>query len=333
MSATIQDVAEDVGLSKSTVSRILNRQENAMVSAETKERVFEAVRRLGYQPNRAARALATGRSDLLSIWTPDLRSSYAARILDHIHSAARSAGYGVLIGTTSDSPGWLSHLELLSQWPVDGIIVLDSPFYVDSYRNIRPESKTPIVGIGAYCSSEHSCARLDTYAGGQLAMDELLGMNRTRIAFACDEALLHCHPTDPRLQSYKDAMRNNSLEEHYIALPARTRTDAFSASKEAFESQRIPDAIFCYNDDIAIGIHKALMETGVTIPDEVALVGHDGVIDTGFVIPQITTVSYDYEKMCHDAFRVLSEHIADPESPNKQILISPILLSSVSTRS
>lgn len=317
------DVAKLAGVSKTTVSYVLNKRMDVAIPDETRQRVLDAAKELDYTPNRAARALATGKTQLIALWTPDLFAPYYAKVIHHIQYQLKRSHYELMVADTSTYIEWEAHLHRLSQWPVDGIIALDSPTYVSKFLEIQVNQHIPLVTMGVYKEDRTDCVLQDIYPGAWDAIQHLIDSNHKRIAYMVDQD----HPDDEaRNVAYKTAMKKIGKPEEYIIIEERTRESAYRVLKQYIASNGCPDAIFCHNDDMSIGANRALQDLGIRVPDDVALTGYDGIIDTEFTYPRLTTVVSPTEEMCAVAWELLQQRIADPTRPPEQIIIIPHLI-------
>jgi LacI family transcriptional regulator len=323
------DVARRAGVSKTTVSYVLNGRTDVAISGETRQRVLDAARDLDYTPNRAARALATGRTQLIALWTPCLYPPYYAKVIHHIQVQLKQSHYEMMVADTSTYIEWEAHLDRLSQWPVDGIIALDSPAYVSRFLEISGNRHVPLVTMGVYKDDHAVGVLLDIYPGAWDAMRHLLASGRRRVAYMVDRDRL---PGEARHGAYSAAMREVNLPEEYIIITERTPESAYQGVTEHVTACGCPDAIFCHNDDMAVGVNRALRDLGFRVPEDVAITGYDGIADTEFTDPRITTVVTPAEEMCATAWNLLQQRIAAPSDQVQHIYFRPRLVVRESSR-
>lgn len=315
------------GVSKTTVSYVLNGRTDVAITEETRQRVFDAARELDYSPNRAARALATGHTQLVALWTPILFQPYYAGVIHHVQQQLKGSHYEMMVADTSAYVDWEAHLERLSQWPVDGIIALDSPSYVSKFLEITANHRTPLVTMGVHPVDRVDSVSLDIYPGAWDAVQHLLQTGCRRMAY-----LTHVdrHVSEPRHAAYMRAVREAGLPEEYITADL-TRASAHRAIMDFIPTHGCPDAIFCHNDDMAIGANRALRDLGLHVPEDVIISGYDGTDDAVFTDPRLTTVSSPAEEMVATAWRLLRKRIAEPSRPPERVVLTPRLLVREST--
>lgn len=321
---TRNDVAKLANVSGCTVSYVLNGRTDVAVTDNTRFRILSAAEELGYRPNRAARALVTGSTHIVSIWTGHL-SPYYSLVVNHLRQQVRLHGFEMLITDIEALPD----SQMQSLWTVDGIIAVDYPDYAKAFLSQHPGFRTPIVGIGAYCAEHLDFVGVDLYAGAREAVEHLLASGRHRIAFVRGGG----NPaTDPRAIAYADAMKDAGRETEYVILPGFTRADARQGIRAYVAHSGCPEGLFCHNDDTAIGVYRGLCDLGLRVPDQVALVGFDGIEDAEYLECPITTVVQPVEQMCQLGWAYLTERIKDPALPPQTTVLRPRLEIRASTR-
>lgn len=324
-----EDVARRSGVSKTTVSYVLSGKANSGIPEITRKKVLDAAAELGYIPNRAAQSLRTGKTKLIGLWMSVLGPPYYAAIVDTVQDILREYGYEMMVADTAPHPDWEAHLERLSGWPVDGIIAFDSPRYVQAFLERFGPMAPPIstMGVATVESCDHVV--LDLQAGSVAAMDHLMSLNRSRVAFLSDA--IGMTGSDPRFEAYRDAINKAHALPEIISIPQRSRRCAYEAMLRYVKTNGHPGAIFCFNDDLAIGSLRALLDLGLSVPDDVALVGHDGIDDTEFCAPRLTTVGLDSRAMCEIAWRHLHARLEEPTLPLQAARLTSNLIAREST--
>lgn len=310
---TRNDVARVANVSGCTVSYVLNGRTDVAISEATRTRVLAAAEQLGYRPNRAARALVTGSTHIVSIWAGHLSPFYSL-VVNHLRSKIRMHGFEMLITDIEAAPD--SHAQSL--WPVDGIIAIEYPECADAFMNRHPDFRTPIVSIGAYYAENMDFVGVDLYTGAREAVEHLLASECRRIAFVREaESRL----ADPRVIAYADAMKDAGREPEYIVVQGNTRADTRLAAREYAASRSCPDGLFCHNDDMAIGVYRGLRDLGIRVPDQAAIVGCDGIEEGEYLECPLTTIVQPVEEMCEQGWQCLQRRIADPSIPFQKTLL------------
>ncbi|WP_278236646.1 LacI family DNA-binding transcriptional regulator [Isoptericola sp. AK164] len=299
------DVAALAGVSHQTVSRVLN--EHPSVREATRERVQAAIDELGYRRNSAARALVTSRSATLGVVTTGSALFGPTSTLIAVEEAARDRSYFVSVATlrSYDTASMHQALEHFMAQGVDGIVVI-APHAavasaVESFR-----APVPVVVVAALegattsdgpASSTMSVA-VDQRAGARLATEHLLDLGHANVVHVAG-------PQDwfdarERWAGWREALVARGIQ------PARPRECSWSAGDgyaagrdlaEAVGSGEGPTAVFAGNDQLALGVLRALWERGLRVPDDVSVVGFDDVAGSAYFVPPLTTVRQPFAEL------------------------------------
>lgn len=332
MKPTLSDIARQTGLSVATVSRALHRSDSPNVSAATRRRVSEVARGLGYRPNLAGRVLATGRSHTVSYWTFDAFAPYYAMVASHITREASRRGYMIITNSTFDPAHALEpELHPLQASTAlhsgfDGVIACDVAYPGNAFAAELRSLKTPFVGIGLNYPEAGDYVGLDLYAGATEAVRHLLDGGCRRIAMMCQHQ--RNGGSDPRARAYSDVLKEAGLEPEWILVEYHSRQHGCEAAAEytAKKSSALPEAIFCLNDEIAVGCYRGLCDVGVRVPDDIRLIGCDGTEEAAYQACPITSIAPPVAEMCRLAWNALETRIADPTGPLQQIILQPTLV-------
>ncbi len=312
--ASITELANDLNLSKGTVSRILN-DASAPYNSKTRHRVLTRAAELGYGPNPVARALATGRTDTIAVWTRHLQSFYHSWVVSALSRQAAAGDFNLLIrlygqyGTVPTSTGSLRPLVLSDS--VDGVITHGLP--PDEWlARFRGSSRAvPIVVTGAAASPY-----IPDYVGLNLSQAARAGVEHlVETGFHRIAMLALPNTKDARYISYVSVMTEAGLPQEFIPLQETSRKEIRRQFREYVAERGHPDAVFCHNDDAAIAVYRALCDLGLRVPEDVALVGCDGIEDTEFLPVPITTIVQPVEEMSRIAWEFLKNRMENPEAP------------------
>src|SRR5436305_12867232 len=262
MSATLADIARELGISKMTVSRAINN--NPLVKPRTRDRVLEVSRRLNYQPNHFARALATNRSYLIGVIVPDLMHSYFAEILHGIGSVARSAKFQIVIGNSEEHVSReIDEVEALVL-RTDGLII--APCVPASKSEIYTKmiaGGTKMVLIDRTLDGLHCpMVSTDDVEVGVLATEHLIRLGHKRIGHLRGTMT---STSKKRFEGYKKALASHNFpaDKSLIRECGLMESDGYRAMKEWLTDGNVPTAIFAVNDPTAIGAMQATDESGV----------------------------------------------------------------------
>lgn len=323
MAVTLQNIADTAKVAVSTVSRVLNNRNDPHISEKTANRIIQAARELGYQPNLAARALVTGQTNTIALWTSEVYPSlysYTIHSLRHILKLSKYELQIVEMEKHYDSDGILPSISF---WQPDGLLVFEVPWYVEEYINAGGNIPKPLVSMGVNIMQNGDYVGIDIYSGVVEAMEHLYNSGRRRIAFlmASDEIIAE----DQRYLAYKHVMEKAGLETECITFPKESSIDQRRAARKGIaqyvKQHGCPDAIFCYNDETAVGGYRGLRDIGVRIFDDVALVGCDGIEDTEYMDTPISTIVQPLSEMCDIGWDFLKHRIDDPSMPQQKAML------------
>ncbi len=311
------DVAAHAGVSMQTVSRVANGLTN--VGADTRERVLSSMRTLGYRPNGAARALRSGRFRTLGVVTFGLSSYGTMRTLEAIAVAASGAGYALTVMPVGrpKQADVNSALGRLSEQAVDGIIALVETHILDRSTLELPPGLSAVV-IDSTERADYPQVDADQAGGARQATEHLLGLGHATV----------WHIAGP-VSSYAAARREGAWRETLQAagasVPEVLRGD-WSTTSGYEQGRRIasrPDvtAVFAANDQMALGLLRALHEAGRTVPGDVSVVGFDDMDGADSFWPPLTTVRQDFEAVGARAVELLIREVDGEPDPVRGLLL------------
>lgn len=314
---SIKDIAAAAQVTPGTVSKVLNGKETAVrISTRTAQRIREAAQALGYQPNRAAQALSMGKTMQIALWVPHLMEPYYAEMVHYANGCLQRSGYDMLVSDAAVTGDWQSHLARMSNLTVDGILACDSPVYIRAYLGQRGPRRMPIVGFGSGMSAVVGMAdvvRLDLRGGMLAVLEHLVGQGR--------RSLLYISPgqsataDDERYSAFVDFCAHGDCAWEILKLADYSPETARVAARAYLSRAHRPDALVCFSDDVALGVHRAVMELGIRMPEEMSLVGHSGIRDCQFLSPRLSTVNHPGEQMCERAWSILQSRLDSPDCP------------------
>lgn len=291
--AVMTDVARLAGVSHQTVSRVING--HPRVRPETRDRVVRAMAELSYRPNAMARALASRRSRVLGVVSFDTILFGPASTLLGIERAARAAGYGISIVTLEkvDRRGVLSAVEALDAQGVDGIIIIAPQMAAAAALHSLPPGMAAVAVEAGQDSGLPSVA-VDQVAGARLAVRHLLELGHWTVWHIAG-------PSDWLEAGDRIIGWRQTLEEAGAAAPPIIAGDWSARSGYAAGTALAgnPDvtAVFVANDQMALGLLRALHERGVRVPTDISVVGFDDIPEAEFMLPPLTTVRQDFDEV------------------------------------
>lgn len=302
----MMDVARLAGVSHQTVSRVLNG--HPTVRPHTRERVLEAMRQLDYHRNSAARALVTNRSDTLGLITFDTTLFGPSSMVYSIERAAQEAGYFVSIASvrSMDGPAVTDAVSRLREQAVDGIVtVLPVDSALAALAQVPPE--IPLVGVGVADATGVPMVSVDNAAGAALATQHLLELGHATVYHISGPA--GWPETRQRLAGWRTALRAAGAAEPPVLGGDWSPKSGYEAARLLASDPRVT-AIYCANDQMALGAQHALHEAGRAMPEQVSLVGFDDVPEAAYFCPPLSTVRQDFSALGSASLAMLLEQIA-----------------------
>lgn len=290
----LRDVAERAGVSIRTVSNVVNGY--ARVSEERRARVEAAVAELGYQPNLMARNLRQGRTGMIALVVPELDVPYFAELNRAIVTKARQHGYTVVVDQTDGEPDREREIVMGGSMAAmfDGVIL--SPLALSQADLAHRDPSRPLVLLGErIAGSTYDHVAIDNVAAARAATEHLFDIGRSRVAAIGDQPWESGETAQLRTAGFRQAheARRRKLDESLIVTNRRFHhSDGAEAMAALLEHPKgPPDAVFCYNDLLALGAIRTLLSRGVRVPEDVAVVGFDDIEAGRFNTPSLTTIS------------------------------------------
>lgn len=308
----LRDVAERAGVSLSTVSRVLTGR--TPVSKSLRARVETAVAELGYRPNAAAQTLVSGRRRMVAVLARNtVRFGYAAT-LQGIEEAARASGFVVTIGVVeSEDPATMkSAVDLVLSQPLAGAIVVEFDALGVATLDALPESLPVVAAAGArrkVGSRPH--AFLDDETGGREATEYLLGLGHRTVHHV---AIPATRARSGRSWGWRAAMTAAGIEPPPVVQASYDPDSGYDAGQRLARDPSVT-AVLCGNDELAIGVMRALAEAGRRVPEDVSVVGFDDQPFARMWTPPLTTVAQDFVGLGRRTFRLLAEWTATGRKP------------------
>ncbi len=324
-SVTIMDVAHASGVSYATVSRVLSGYQ--FVKESTRQRVMEAVERLGYVANIQARNLAGGRSQIIGLLVPNLDNNYVGTIVRGIDQELERANYNLMLYTTHHHRGNESrYVRAIANGLTEGLLLI-APQVPTSYVEALREHDFPYVLIDQADTTEKSCVVDATnWQGAYEATRFLAQLGHTRIAFIT--GLLDIRSAVDRLAGYKSALSDSDIpfREELVAEGDFLQQAGYDAAQHLLQSENPPTAIFASNDLSAFGAMEAVRDADLRIPDDVSILGFDDTPQSSLAFPKLTTVRQPLEQMGRVAVKILLEQIEDRGRPAQQVTLATQLV-------
>jgi LacI family transcriptional regulator len=309
---------------------VLNGNEAARIAPATQERVRRAAAEMGYRPNRMARSLGRRRTDTIGLLISGLQNPFFVEMMETAERCAMEAGYSVQIDSAPSINGTFGGHGKLSGWPVDGAVM-----WCIGHENItayleQQDSSIPVVYLGTARNDSSDWVSFDYSQGGHLAMEHLITRGRKRIAYVSPYAFGEDRHEESRHAAYVAACERAGQKPRVILTDAEETRQAglrIAGKVLSLTATERPDALFCHNDMIAIGVYCGLVRAGVRVPEDIAIVGFDGVIDGQFLERPLTTVRTCVQTLCRHAFDALNLRLGgDRSAPPRQIVLPTELI-------
>ncbi|TDD20070.1 LacI family transcriptional regulator [Kribbella turkmenica] len=319
---TLREVAAAAGVSIKTASNVVNGI--SRVSPALRERVERAVAELDYRPNVAARNLRRGRTGLVALGVPSLRNPYFAELADLIVEAAERQGLTVLVDSTRGSRSRERLvLDGFGMQLVDGLILC--PHGLSNEDLVDRRDRTPLVLLGERDIAAGDNISIDSYEVAFTATRHLLDGGRRRIGVVGFEASVSSDDmARRRIAGYRAALAEAGLEYDagLVRMMGRGHRadDAGEAAQQLLSERADLDALFCFNDEFALGVMRRLVAAGVKIPDDAAVIGIDDVDAGRLFSPSLSTVSPDKLMIAERAIAMLLNRIGgDDAAPRREM--------------
>jgi LacI family transcriptional regulator len=299
--ATSSQVAARAGVSRTTVSFVLNDVRDRGISQATRERVLAVARELGYEPNAAARSLAGGATRTVALVVPKVAhlhvDAFLAQLVASVNESCHQHGLKLLIESTEGEghePG--GFLQLVRSRSIDGLIVANlRTAEIDHLRRLR-DSRIPLVVFGCNLPASKGFCTMgdDTWRSAQMAVNHLLGLGHRRVGLV-NYASPEYHSAAQRERGWRQALAEHRVkaEPRWIAHGDITAQSGHEATRGLLSRGIAFDALFAGNDTIAFGALRALHEAGLRVPQDIALVGYDDIPLAPFASPPLTSVHSD----------------------------------------
>lgn len=328
---TSQDVADAAGVSRTTVSFVLNDAPNTQIPEETRRRVWAAAQQLGYYPDASARSLARQRSGNIGVLL--CRSTdrvfddvFLMEVLTGIHQVLHPRRYHMLLEAVDDVTVPDAYIGLVRSRHVDGLVV-SGPRTDDVQLQQLEAEGFPIVLLGRLPASSLCQVDVDHRQAARTAVDYLLYRGHRRIGFIDQGPPIYA-ATQERLHGYLEALAAAGLtpEETWIRYADFTRASGYTGMRGLLQLEERPTAVFVGSDQVAFGALAATRDAGLRVPEDVALVGFDDVPMAADVTPALTTVHLPAEALGQIAAELLMRLVGGEAIADRVALLDTYLV-------
>lgn len=314
MSASMKEIAEKVGVSRATVSMVLNNKSNVLIGEKTRGKVLRVAKELGYRPNILARGLAMGKTFTLGVILPDVIYSYFTQIIEGIESEAHKKQYNVFICYSgNDSSRERKYIEALLEHRMDGILVapLENNTNLDLYEHLN-KTNFPLVLIDRYFPEiKLPFVGPDVEKTAYIAAKHLIEQGCKRILFLTKD--LRCSYIEGQLKGYEKSLCEYGIpyrQDLIMRIHPYPRDPGFSVGKKVISdflenSGCIFDGIFTVDDDIGAGVLKGLEAKNIKVPEEVAVIGADDLVMSQYLEIPLSSLAQQKYQMGAQAARIV----------------------------
>ncbi|WP_460772688.1 LacI family DNA-binding transcriptional regulator [Microbacterium sp. GXF7504] len=318
---SMADVATAAGVSGQTVSRVANGRDN--VDPATRERVLQAMASLGYRPNSAARALRSGRFRSVGVIMFSLTSYGNTRTLGSVAAVAASEGYSLTLitvesPTQSDVSGAFARLN---EHAVDGVVILIETHRLGE-RDLSLPSGLPVVVVDSNAAYAYPVVDNDQAQGARLATEHLIGLGHRRIVHVSGPP--ESYAAERRRRAWQETMTAHGLEVPEPIVGDWSAESGYEAGRRLAAGPAT--AVFAANDQMALGVVRALHEAGRPVPAEVSVVGFDDVPDAANYWPPLTTVRQRFDRVGEAAIRALLAEIEGRETTPRTLVPTELVV-------
>ena len=322
---TIKDIAREVGVSTSTVSRAL--ADSPLVNKVTKQRVVQVAQALGYERNELALGLVKGSSKVVGLIIPDITNPFFSDIARGVGDIANHFGYGVILcNTDGRADREISYVRLLRRKRVDALILASTTIEAPYLKEVE-HAKLPYILVSRLCRSvDAPYIVVNDREGARLAVEHLVHLGHQRIGFIGGPQDVQA--SQDRMAGYREVLRERALseDEHWICYADFTQAAGREAARRMLAQASRPTAIFAANDVTALGVMEVADEIGLKIPIDLSLVGYDDISYASLPRIQLTTVAQPAFEMGQISAEWLLSVVEGHPRPTLRRVITPRLM-------
>lgn len=315
--ATIKDVARLAGVGLGTASRVVSGK--GSVSPATLARVKKAIDELSFRPSHAARALLSGSSQMIGVYIPVLSGTFYTPILQIIDTELRAAGLHMVVafgvGLGDERRQAIEGIEFLMERGCDGLIVMTSALLDDDIGALGAKQSQLVALNHRFDSIPDQCFTVDHMLGGRLAARALLDYKHREIAVVAGPASLADNVA--RMAGFMGELEASGIDtsKMWVAESDFSPAGGWAAAKELTESGLRCTALFCANDEMAVGALSYFQEAGIRVPHDLSVIGYDDTPSAAFSAPRLTSVHMPWREMTQNGLNALLNRCYDLKRP------------------
>jgi LacI family transcriptional regulator len=323
MSVTLIDIANQAGVSVSTVSRVINKQaKKYRISTKTEKLVLQSAKKLKYRPNQLARGLRLKKTHTIGLLVPDISNPFFAHITRIIQKSAASAGYSLIVCNTDEEIDIeLDQIELLRSKGVDGFILMPVGVSHQHIKSLLKASKPIVLLDRSFDELDTNAVVVDNYHGAYQAVEHLINKGHTRIAII--QGLPNTYTNNERVRGFIQALKDKNIpiDESLIVGKDFRKANGYIETKILLNMKTPPTAIFTTSDLITLGSLEAISEEGWKIPDDISIVSFDDIDFAPFLESPLTAVRQPRDLMGEIAVKILMENLRDRTIQEKKRIV------------
>ena len=326
MTSTIKDVAKMAEVSISTVSRVIN--DSKPVSPEARRRVLRAIEDLEYKPNEIARSLVTKKSNLIGIIVDDIGNSYVAQIVRGIEEIGRMYKYDIVLCSSYGSEETeLRFIQLLMQKQVEGIIIVSEIYNIQVEEYINNYNK-PFVYINRFYNVfGTSTVTIDNELASKIMVEHLIELGHKKILYITQDKDSELTIEKYKMKGYTNSIENIGEKSLIHKIEGYKIEDGYNAGQDVLAVIKANNitAVYCYQDEIAIGLINYFYDNNIKVPEEISVVGYGDISLASIYRPKLTTIKEPYYDIGAVAIRRILKEIKK-EPLEEQTIKLPVQL-------
>ena len=319
----IKNVADAAGVSTATVSRVLANKPH--VRPEVQQRVMEVVRKLNYQPNRAAQSLRSNTSKIIALIVADIENPFFQKVSRAVDDTAQELGYNVIVCNTDEDPEKEKEcLELLRVGNLAGAILAPTLVGLENFNDIN-SLDTPVVMIDRHASNyDVDNVLIDNVSSAHRIVTHLIEHGYRRLAGVFGSSTTGRERHDGFLKALKD--HDIKPLKDLIKFTEAREEDGFKVAMKLLKMRDRPDAILTSNSLLAAGILLAIRESGLVVPDDIAFASFDDTTWAKLIEPSLTVIEQPTYEIGRTAAELLIKRIQDPTRSNREVVLKTKLI-------
>jgi LacI family transcriptional regulator, galactose operon repressor len=322
---TIKDIAKELGISASTVSRALS--DSSLVNAETKRAILQVAERLGYQRNELARALVKGSSGAIGLLVPDITNPFFSDIARGVGEIADTVGAGVILCNTDGRiDRELNYIRLMRRKRVDGLLLCSTTIEAPYLKELAL-ARIPFILVSRLSGQRDvPFVITDDHAGARLAVEHLVDLGHSSIGFIGGPE--NVQASQDRMEAYLNVLNENNLATmpDWRNFAGFTQAAGRRAAQQMLSLPERPTAIFAANDVTALGVLEVAEGLGLKVPADLSLVGYDDISYASLPRIQLTTIAQPAVEMGQIAANWLFTAIENPETARLHRTLAPWIM-------